>query len=96
MVLIVNTLAYITGYSHASLFRLDRADRKAVSMEVGIQNAGFGLILVITFFEGLGGMALICAWWGVWHFISGFLLAHIWSKDTEDVTESNLNILENA
>ncbi|MCB0621653.1 MAG: hypothetical protein KDC41_23770, partial [Saprospiraceae bacterium] len=53
---------------------------RAVSIETGIQNSGLGLILVFNFFDGLGGMALILAWWGVWHLISGFALASWWRR----------------
>ena len=47
------------------------ADRRAVALEVGIQNSGFGLALVFNFFGGLGGMAIVAAWWGIWHIVVG-------------------------
>ena len=40
-----------------------------------MQNTGFGLVLVFNFFAGLGGMAIIAAWWGVWHLVSGLVFA---------------------
>ena len=33
-----------------------------------------GLLLIFTFFDGLGGMAILTAFWGIWHLISGLLL----------------------
>jgi BASS family bile acid:Na+ symporter len=51
-----------------------------VSIEVGIQNSGFGLVLVFDFFEGMGGMAIVAAWWGIWHIISGLTLATLWRR----------------
>ena len=51
-----------------------------MSFEVGIQNSGLGLILVFTFFSGLGGMAIVAAWWGIWHIVAGLTLATYWSK----------------
>jgi BASS family bile acid:Na+ symporter len=30
-------------------------------------------MLIFTFFNGLGSMALIAAFWGIWHLISGLL-----------------------
>lgn len=80
IVLIHNTLALLTGYGFASLNRLSRADARAISLETGIQNSGLGLILIFNFFNGLGGMAMIAAWWGVWHLISAATLAFIWNK----------------
>ncbi len=80
VVFIVNAVALTLGYSMSRLTRLSQADAQAVSFEVGIQNAGFGLILIFNFFDGLGGMALITAWWGVWHLISGLALALWWRR----------------
>lgn len=75
-----NGLALLTGYWAARFAGLPERDRRAVSIEVGIQNSGLGLILIFNFFDGLGGMAIVTAWWGVWHLISGLTLATIWSR----------------
>jgi BASS family bile acid:Na+ symporter len=75
-----NALALATGYWAARLAGLPERDRRAVSIEVGIQNSGLGLILIFNFFEGLGGMAIVTAWWGVWHLISGLTVATWWSR----------------
>ena len=75
-----NALALSTGYWFARLFKLEERDRRAVSIEVGIQNSALGLILIFNFFEGLGGMAIVAAWWGIWHIISGLIMALYWSR----------------
>ena len=46
--------------------------------EVGIQNSALGLILIFNFFGGLGGMAIVTAWWGIWHIVSGLTVASLW------------------
>jgi len=79
-VLIHNALALNLGYWSARLARLNEPDRRAVSIEVGIQNSGLGLVLVFNFFDGLGGMAIITAWWGIWHIIAGLIAAYIFSR----------------
>lgn len=79
VVFIVNGCGLALGYLLARAVRLPTADAKAVSFETGIQNSGFGLLLVFQFFAGLGGMAIVVAWWGVWHLISGMTLAGIWA-----------------
>jgi BASS family bile acid:Na+ symporter len=79
-VFLLNALALALGYYAAKLARLPEADRRAVSFEVGIQNSGFGLALVFNFFGGLGGMAIVAAWWGIWHLIAGTTLATWWRK----------------
>jgi bile acid:Na+ symporter, BASS family len=79
-VLVHNALALNIGYWSGRLLRLDAPDTRAVSIEVGIQNSGLGLVLVFNFFEGLGGMAIITAWWGIWHIIAGLVAAFIFSR----------------
>jgi BASS family bile acid:Na+ symporter len=75
-----NLLALNIGYWSGRLFRLPEADCRAVCIEVGIQNSALGLVLVFNFFNGLGGMAILTAWWGVWHIISGLGAAFFFSR----------------
>lgn len=75
-----NGIALTTGYFMAGSVRLPLADRRSISIETGIQNSGLGLVLIFDFFEGLGGMAIVAAWWGVWHLVSGLLLSFYWSR----------------
>ncbi len=75
-----NGLALVTGYFAAKFAGLPERDRRAVSIEVGIQNSALGLILIFNFFDGLGGMAIVTAWWGIWHIISGLTVATYWSR----------------
>jgi BASS family bile acid:Na+ symporter len=79
-VLIHNALALNLGYWSGRLCGLPEADNRAVSIEVGIQNSGLGLVLVFNFFNGLGGMAILVAWWGIWHIIAGLAAAFIFSR----------------
>ncbi len=75
LVLIHNAIALTGGYGIAYVSGLSERDRRAISIETGIQNSGLGLILIFNFFDGLGGMAIVAAWWGVWHILSGFAIA---------------------
>ncbi len=75
-----NFLAFTTGFSLASMFKLSVVDKRAITIETGIQNSGLGLLLIFTFFNGLGGMALLAAFWGVWHLVSGLILASYWKN----------------
>jgi BASS family bile acid:Na+ symporter len=38
-----------------------------------------GLLLIFNFFDGLGGMALVAAWWGIWHIVAGLSIGWYWS-----------------
>lgn len=83
LVLAHNAIALTSGYQVGKLFKLDQSDRRSIAIETGIQNSGLGLILIFSFFKGLGGMAIVAAWWGIWHIISGLSLAYFWSRNTE-------------
>lgn len=74
-----NAFALLGGYWLASVFDLPRRDRKSIAIETGIQNSGLGLLLIFNFFDGLGGMALVAAWWGIWHVATGLAIGWYWS-----------------
>ena len=78
IVLLHNLIAFLTGFSFAKIMGLSKQDTRTISIETGIQNSGLGLLLIFTFFEGLGGMALLAAFWGIWHLVSGLLLSAFW------------------
>jgi BASS family bile acid:Na+ symporter len=80
VVFLHNACALATGYALAYFGRLPERDRRAVSIECGIQNSGLGLILIFNFFDGLGGMAVVAAWWGIWHIVAGLTLATAWNR----------------
>ena len=78
-VALLNAVALALGWTVARFAGLPESDRRAVSIEVGIQNSGLGLLLIFNFFAGLGGMAAVAAWWGIWHIIAGLALAAVWT-----------------
>lgn len=80
VVFIHNLLALATGYALSAAARLPERDRRAITFEMGIQNSGLGLILIFNFFNGLGGMAIVTAWWGIWHIVAGLALASFWKN----------------
>lgn len=85
IVLIHNVLALFSGYGVSSLFRLNDRDRRTITIETGIQNSGLALTLMFNpkIFPPeveLGGMAIIAAWWGVWHIISGLGISTFWRR----------------
>ncbi len=80
LVLVHNALALSGGYTLATLAGVSAYDRRSITIETGIQNSGLGLVLIFGFFGGLGGMAVVAAFWGIWHAISGIALAQIMSR----------------
>lgn len=80
LVVAQNLLALGLGMAAARLLRVGEAARRAVTLEVGIQNSGLGLVIIFTFFPEAGGMMLITAFWGVWHLVSGLVLSGWWGR----------------
>lgn len=79
-----NGFGLLLGYFTAVMLGLNENDRRAISIEVGMQNSGLGVALATAHFSPLA--ALPSVWGAIWHNISGPILATIWSKKpvTED------------
>lgn len=75
LVLIHNALALGIGYTFSKIMHINKQDTRSITIETGIQNSALGLLIIFTVFNGQGGMALIAAWWGIWHIISGFIVS---------------------
>lgn len=80
LVVVHNAVAFAAGFAVATLAGLSAYNRRAITIETGIQNSGLGLVLIFGFFGGLGGMAIAAALWGIWHAISGIVLASVFAR----------------
>lgn len=83
LVIAHNILALATGFYFAKAMRLSYKNQKTLAIETGIQNSGLGLLLIFSFFNGLGGMALLVAFWAIWDIFSGVTLAGYWARQKE-------------
>ncbi|MGB5321320.1 bile acid:sodium symporter family protein [Lutimonas sp.] len=83
LVIAHNGILYFVGFYFAKLTKLNYLNQKTLSIETGIQNSGLGLLLVFSFFDGLGGMALLVAFWAIWDILSGLLIAYFWSAKSK-------------
>ncbi len=70
-----NTVAFATGAVVGMVLSKQSSIRRALTFEIGIQNAGLALIILLAQLKGVGGAAAIAAVWGVWDLIAGGLLA---------------------
>lgn len=77
-VVLHNLLGLALGYAIARSCRLDASARRAVSIEVGMQNSGLAAALATVHFSPAA--ALPAAIFSVWHNVSGSLLASYWSR----------------
>ncbi|MDR1653400.1 MAG: bile acid:sodium symporter family protein [Prevotellaceae bacterium] len=80
IVFVHNGCALATGYGLGTFFRLPHPDRRSLTVEIGIQNSGLGLVLLFNpkIFPpdlAIGGMLFVTAWWGVWHILSGLAVS---------------------
>lgn len=85
IVLIHNAVAISSGYGMARLFSLELRNRRTIAIETGIQNSALGLVLIFNpaIFPQhlpLGGMAIVVAWWGIWHIVAGLGVATVWRR----------------
>ena len=75
VVIIHNAVAFVTGAAAGRVLSRQTATRRALVFELGIQNAGLALVILIGQLKGLGGAAAIAAVWGVWDLIAGGSIA---------------------
>lgn len=81
VVILHNSLGLALGYWVAKLFKLDYPSRKAIAVEVGMQNSGLGVALATAHFNPLA--AVPSAIFSVWHNLSGSWLASYWARKSE-------------
>jgi len=66
-----NTVAFGLGAATGRLLGTTPRRRRSLTFEIGIQNTGLAVVLLLSQLNGLGGAAAIAVVWGVWHFFSG-------------------------
>lgn len=77
-VVLHNVLGLTLGYAFGLVFGLELPKRKALSIEVGMQNSGLGAALAAAHFSPL--VAVPSAIFSVWHNLSGPVLAYFFSR----------------
>ena len=88
IVLLHNACALATGYFGGRIAKLPIKDCRSLTVEIGIQNSGLGLVLLFNpvifppeiWHQHYGGMLLITAWWGIWHIVAGLTVAFLFRR----------------
>ena len=75
VVILHNMLGYLLGYLIGVLFKMDLPRKKAVAIEIGMQNSGLATTLAGSAFPNLTMATVPGAIFSVWHNISGAMLA---------------------
>jgi len=84
LVIIHNGLAFLMGYMAGVLTKADTPSRRALTFEVGIQNSGLGIVILLTQLGGLGGAGVVAGLWGTWHIIAGLVLVALFRWNDRD------------
>lgn len=88
MVFCHNATGYALGYLAGTIFHFPTAKKRTISIEVGMQNAGLGTNLAMTFFVATNPLAVVpCAISCAWHSISGTILANLFSMSDKKKAE---------
>ncbi len=87
-VILHNIFGLALGYGTGVMMKLDESKRRAISIEVGMQNSGLGVALATAHFGPLAALPSVIA--AVWHNISGPIIATYWSKKTVNEEETQM------
>lgn len=87
VVILHNLLGYGCGLLLGQALKLPLSKKKALSVEIGMQNSGLATSLAATAFPDLAMATVPGAIFSVWHNISGALLANIYRRMTADKSQ---------
>ena len=76
----LNLLGYLFGYIFGSSFMMKMKRKKALTLEIGMQNSGMATSLAVAAFPGMAMAAVPAAVFSVWQYVSGAVLAGIFRK----------------
>lgn len=89
VVMLHNILGLTIGYGIGYLLRIPSAKRKAISIEVGMQNSGLASSLAVLHFAAYPMATIPGAVFSVWHNISGALIARLYASRAMTSEESH-------
>ncbi|MCR5157252.1 MAG: bile acid:sodium symporter family protein [Butyrivibrio sp.] len=93
VVILHNVLGYIVGFGLGLVLKLPMTRKKALAIEIGMQNSGLATSLAGSAFPDLAMATVPGAIFSVWHNISGALLANVFRRltDKSNVEDSAKN-----
>ncbi len=78
--LMVNLGGYLAGYTGGAAMQLPEPMRRALTLEIGMQNAGLGTTLAMRLFPDDPGTALPAAMYTFGCMLTGTILARLWAR----------------
>ena len=85
-VILHNLTGFLLGYLIAKTFKLSESQSRTISIEVGMQNSGLGVVLALKYFSAIA--SLPGAIFSIWHNLGGSFLAYYWGKSNYIVDET--------
>lgn len=85
--ILINVIGYLAGYFGGAALRMDEPMRRALTLEVGMQNCGLGTTLALSLFPGTTA-AIPTAVYTFGCMLTGAMLATWWSRRAMASTES--------
>lgn len=80
LVIAHNAMGLAVGWLSARAFGVGWRERRTITIEVGMQNSALALAVIASQFNNNLGMVIIASLWGIWHIVSGLLLAAVWRR----------------
>ncbi|MCR9202620.1 MAG: bile acid:sodium symporter family protein [Planctomycetaceae bacterium] len=77
---VLNAGGYLAGYFGAAGLRFPEGMRRALTLEVGMQNAGAGIVLADRLFGAASDAVIPCALYTFGCMLTGTVLASIWQR----------------
>ena len=99
VLLAVNLLGYLAGFGGGKLLKLSSPMRKALTLEVGMQNAGVGTVIVLDLFKDEPAAAIPTAVYTFGCMLTGTVLAQWWgsrSRAEVDVPDDGSGVSSSA
>lgn len=78
--IVQNAVVLLIGYAVGRVLLLPPAGVRAMTFEMGVRNTALGLVLALAYFDQLGGVALVVAFWGLWDVLTGLTLSTLWRR----------------
>ena len=76
--LLINLIGYAAGYGGGGLLRLPESMRRALTLEVGMQNAGLGSLIAVNYFSASETAAIPTVAYMFGCMLTGTILANLW------------------
>lgn len=89
---LINVGGYLAGYFGGKFLCLPEAMRRALTLEVGMQNAGVGTFLALEFFPDRPDAAIPTAIYTFGCMLTGTILAQWWSRRDPEVGETDVAV----